>query len=72
MSQNPVPQNPASQAPEDAVILDAPSLTVHQGHEVEVDTTDMPADEQMPADYDPASAYAVDPDVSGEGTQTAS
>ena len=54
------------------VLLDAPSAVIRQGHELEIDTSDMPADEVMPADYDPGKTYAVDTDVSGEGLPTAS
>ncbi len=54
------------------VLTDAPSDAVGQGDEVEVDTTDLPADEVMPDDYDPGRSYAVDPDVSGDGLPTSS
>ncbi len=53
-------------------LLDAPSDAVHQGDEIEVDTTGMPADEVMPAGFDPGKSYAVDPDVSDEGLPTSS
>lgn len=54
------------------VLLDAPSDVVHQGDEVEIDTTDLPEREVMPVDYDPGRSYAVDPDVSSDGLSTAS
>ncbi len=54
------------------ILLDAPSDSIWQGSEVEIDTTNMPVDEDMGPDYDPGSAYAVDPDVSSVGIATAS
>ncbi len=54
------------------VMLDAPSDVVHQGDEVEIDTTLLPAEEVMPADYNPGRSYAVDPDVSSDGLPTSS
>jgi hypothetical protein len=54
------------------VYSDAPSDAIHQGGEIEIDTTKLPSDEVMPAGFNPGKAYAVDPDVSGEGLPTAS
>ncbi|HQE31184.1 MAG TPA: hypothetical protein PLG38_04080 [Propionibacteriaceae bacterium] len=54
------------------VLTDAPSDAVGQGDEVEVDTTALPDDEVMPADYNPGRSYAVDPDVSSDGLPTSS
>lgn len=62
----------ATYGDKDDVYADAPSDAIHQGSEIEVDTTDMPADEVMPKGFNPGKAYAVDPDVSREGLPTSS
>ncbi|MBI4899326.1 MAG: hypothetical protein HY829_02485 [Actinobacteria bacterium] len=54
------------------VLADAPSDAIHQGCEIEIDTTKLPEDEVMPAGFNPGKTYAVDPDVSHDGIATSS
>jgi hypothetical protein len=54
------------------VYADAPSDAIHQGSEIEIDTTKLPEDEVMPKSFNPGKAYAVDPDVSRDGLPTSS
>ena len=54
------------------VYADAPSDSIHQGSEIEIDTTKLPENEVMPAGFNPCKAYAVDPYVSRDGLPTSS
>ncbi len=62
----------ATYAYTDDVYSDAPSDAIHQGSEIEIDTTKLPEDEVMPVGFNPGRTYAVDPDVSRDGLPTAS